>query len=164
MIQMTTLPNLSPTAQIIQTALQAAGFDFEVVEFAESTRTAQEAADRVGCLLGQIVKSLIFRGQNSGKPILVLTSGANRVDEVRISQYAGEPIGRADADFVRTVTGFAIGGIPPISHASPMETYLDEDFFQYPYLWAAAGTPNAVFKLAPADLLKMTGGKVLQVK
>lgn len=161
---MTLLPTLTPTARKVQAALQEAGFDCKVIEFAESTRTAQEAAERVGCALGQIVKSLIFRGLQSGKPILVLTSGANRVDEALISQYAGEPIGRAEADFVRQVTGFAIGGVPPIAHAHPMETYLDEDFLQYPSLWAAAGTPNAVFELTPADLQKMSAGKVARVK
>jgi prolyl-tRNA editing enzyme YbaK/EbsC (Cys-tRNA(Pro) deacylase) len=161
---MTISPTLSPTALKIQSALQEAGFACKVIEFTESTRTAQEAADRVGCGLGQIVKSLIFRGQTSGKPILVLTSGANRVDEKRISLYAGEPIGRADADFVRAVTGYAIGGVPPLAHASPMETYLDEDFLQYATLWAAAGTPNAVFELTPADLQKVTGGKIVRVK
>ena len=135
-----------------------------MIEHAESTRTAQEAAERAGCELGQIVKSLIFRGKISGKPILVLTSGANRVDEKRISEYAGESISRADADFVRTVTGFAIGGVPPIGHAEKMETYLDEDFLQYQVIWAAAGTPNAIFELKTEELQKMTGGKIVQVK
>src|SRR5712691_2364221 len=111
--------SLSPSAQKIQDALRAGGFDCRVIEFAESTRTAQEDAQRAGCALGQIVKSLIFKGQQSGKPILVLTSGSNRVDEKRISAYAGEAIGRADPDFVRTVTGFAIGGVPPLGHAQP---------------------------------------------
>lgn len=161
---MPTHPDLSPTAQKIQSLLQEAGFTCQVIEFTGSTRTAQEAADRVGCSLGQIVKSLVFRGQASGKPILVLTSGANRVDETRISLFADEPTGRADADFVRTVTGFAIGGVPPLGYTKQIETYLDEDFFQYPSLWAAAGTPNAVFELTPADLQKMTGGKVVKVK
>lgn len=161
---MTLLPNPSPTALKVQAALREAGFACKIVEFAESTRTAQEAADRVGCALGQIVKSLIFRGLQSGKPILVLTSGVNRVDEARLSQYAGESIGRADADFVRAATGFAIGGVPPFGLARPLETYLDEDFLQYSTLWAAAGTPNAVFEVTPADLQKMTGGKVARVK
>ena len=135
-----------------------------MIEHAESTRTAQEAADRAGCELGQIVKSLIFRGKTSGKPILVLTSGANRVDEKRISEYTGESISRANADFVRTVTGFAIGGVPPIGHAERMETYLDQDFLQYQVIWAAAGTPNAIFELNTEDLQKMTNGKIVQVK
>jgi prolyl-tRNA editing enzyme YbaK/EbsC (Cys-tRNA(Pro) deacylase) len=155
---------LSSSAQKIQDALRALGYNYTIVEHAESTRTAQEAADRAGCELGQIVKSLIFRGKTSGKPILVLTSGANRVDEKRIAEYAGEPIGRADAGFVRTVTGFAIGGVPPIGHAQKMETYLDEDFLQYLTIWAAAGTPNAIFELTTDDLQKMTGGKTVRVK
>jgi len=155
---------LSPSAQKIQDALRAAGFDLTVIEFTESTRTAQEAADRVHCTLGQIVKSLIFRGQATGKPILVLTSGSNRVDEKRISAYAGEAIGRADAEFVRAATGFAIGGVPPLGHPQPMETYLDEDLLQYPTVWAAAGTPKAVFELTPDSLQKMTAGRAVTVK
>jgi prolyl-tRNA editing enzyme YbaK/EbsC (Cys-tRNA(Pro) deacylase) len=161
---MTLLSSLSPTAARVQAQLIEAGFDCKVNEFSESTRTAQEAADRVGCALGQIVKSLIFRGQQSGKPILVLTSGANRVDEKRLSQLAGETIGRADPDLVRAATGFAIGGVPPLGHATRIETYLDEDLLQYPVLWAAAGTPNAVFELTPTDLQKMTAGLVTGVK
>jgi Cys-tRNA(Pro) deacylase len=155
---------LSPSAQKIQALLNSLGYNYTVIEHAESTRTAQEAADRAGCELGQIVKSLIFRGKTSGKPILVLTSGANRVDEKRISEYAGESISRADADFVRTVTGYAIGGVPPIGHNEKMETYLDEDFLQYKMVWAAAGTPNAIFELTMDDLQKMTEGKITQVK
>src|SRR5512143_3459366 len=121
------MPTLSSSAQKIQDQLNSLGYDYTVIEHVESTRTAQEAADRAGCELGQIVKSLIFKGKDSGKPILVLTSGANRVDEKRISEYAGEPIGRADAEFVRLVTGFAIGGVPPLGHAQALDTYLDED-------------------------------------
>ena len=158
------MSTLSPSAQKIQNLLNELGYNYTVIEHAESTRTAQEAADRAGCLLGQIVKSLIFRGKTSNKPILVLTSGANRVDEKRISGYAGEPIARADADFVRSVTGFAIGGVPPIGHNQPMETYLDEDFLAHQTIWAAAGTPNAIFELKIEDLQKMTGGTVVQVK
>jgi prolyl-tRNA editing enzyme YbaK/EbsC (Cys-tRNA(Pro) deacylase) len=155
---------LSPSAQKIQDRIRSLGYEYTVIEHAESTRTAQEAADRAGCELGQIVKSLIFKGKESGKPILVLTSGANRVDEKRISEYAGESIGRADADFVRTVTGFAIGGVPPFGHAQTMEAYLDEDFLQYETIWAAAGTPNAIFEVKTSDLQKMTDGKVVRVK
>jgi len=156
--------SLSPSAQKIQDLLKTLGYAYTVIEHAESTRTAQEAADRAGCELGQIVKSLIFRGRNSSKPILVLTSGANRVDESLISQYAGELIGRADADFVRGVTGFAIGGVPPIGHQEKIETYIDEDFFQFQTIWAAAGTPSAIFELTPSHLQSMTGGKVVRIK
>ncbi|MGE5378354.1 MAG: YbaK/EbsC family protein [Bacteroidota bacterium] len=155
---------LSPSAQKVQDTLTSLGFDYTVVEHAGSTRTAQEAADRAGCELGQIVKSLIFKGKDSGKPILVLTSGANRVDEKRISEYAGEAIVRPDADYVRSVTGFAIGGVPPIGHVQKMETYIDEDFQMYGTIWAAAGTPNAIFELKTSDLQTMTGGRVVQVK
>ncbi len=156
--------SLSPTAQKVQDLLTSRGFDLQVIEFAESTRTSQEAADRAGCSLGQITKSLVFKGKQTRKPILVLTSGANRVDEARLAGYAGEPIARADAEFVRSVTGFAIGGVPPLGHAQPMETYLDEDLLQYGTIWAAAGTPNAIFELTPADLQKMTGARTLRVK
>jgi prolyl-tRNA editing enzyme YbaK/EbsC (Cys-tRNA(Pro) deacylase) len=158
------MPTLSPSAQKIQDQIKSLGYDYLVIEHTESTRTAQEAADRAGCQLGQIVKSLIFKGKDSGKPILVLTSGANRVDEKRISEYAGEAIGRADADFVRATTGFAIGGVPPIGHAQKMETYIDEDFLQYETIWAAAGTPNAIFELKTSDIEQLTDGKVVRVK
>ena len=158
------MPTLSPSAQKIQDLLNSLGYNYNVIEHADSTRTAQEAADRAGCELGQIVKSLIFKGKTSHKPILVLTSGVNRVDEKRISEYAGEAIGRADADFVRAVTGFAIGGVPPFGHVQKIETYLDEDFLQYGTIWAAAGTPNAIFELKTADLQKMTDAKIARVK
>ncbi len=154
----------NPSAQKIQKILSGLGPDFEVIEFAESTRTAQEAADRVGCQLGQIVKSLVFRGITSGKCILVLTSGENRVDEKRISEYIGEPLGRSDPDFVRKMTGYAIGGVPPIGHIQPLETFIDEDLLSYPRVWAAAGTPNAVFELSSSDLVKITQGKIKGVK
>jgi len=156
--------NLSPTAQKIQDLLNTLGYNYTVIEHAESTRTALEAAERAGGELGQIVKSLIFKGKRSGTPILVLTSGANRVNEKRIREYAGEGIGKADADFVRAVTGYAIGGVPPLGHVQEIETYLDEDFLQFETVWAAAGTPNAIFELKTSDLQKMTGGKVAGVK
>lgn len=158
------MPTLSPSAQKVQDQIKSLGFDYTVIEHEESTRTAQEAADRAGCELGQIVKSLIFKGRDSGKPILVLTSGANRVDEKRISEHAGEAISRPDADFVRAVTGFAIGGVPPLGHTQKIETFIDEDFLHYETIWAAAGTPNAIFELKTPDLQKMTGGKIIRVK
>ena len=154
----------STSAQKVQEALRSLGYSLNVIEFVESTRTAQEAAERVGCTLGQIVKSMIFKGQASGVPILVLTSGSNRVDEGTISRYAGEQIIRADAEFVRAATGYAIGGVPPIGHLQKMETYLDEDLLQYATIWAAAGTPNAVFELTPETLQKMTAGRKVRVK
>jgi prolyl-tRNA editing enzyme YbaK/EbsC (Cys-tRNA(Pro) deacylase) len=155
---------LSPSAQRVQESINALGYDCRVIEFQESTRTSAEAADRVKCQIGQIVKSLVFCGQVSGIPILVLTSGANRVDENHVGQYIGETIGRADAEFVRGATGFAIGGVPPLGHIQPLVTFIDEDLLQYEIVWAAAGTPNAVFKLTPTILLKITKGKVVRVK
>jgi prolyl-tRNA editing enzyme YbaK/EbsC (Cys-tRNA(Pro) deacylase) len=155
---------LSPTARRVQDELVRLGSSCTVVEYAEPTRTAQEAAVRAGCTLGQITKSLVFRGVTTGKPVLVLTSGANRVDEGWIGEYAGEPIARADADFVRVVTGFAIGGVPPIGHSRSMETYLDEDLLGFDSIWAAAGTPNAIFELTPGELKRITGGRVVSVK
>jgi len=155
---------LNPSAQKIQNILRGLGFDYKVIEFTESTRTAQEAADRVGCLLGQIVKSLIFKGMTSNKGILVLTSGSNRVDENKIRQYTGQSIGPADPEFVPTVTGFAIGGVPPMGHTQLLDSYIDEDLFQYTDVWAAAGTPNAVFQLPSSELVKISNGKIVRVK
>jgi prolyl-tRNA editing enzyme YbaK/EbsC (Cys-tRNA(Pro) deacylase) len=155
---------LSPSARKVQDELTRLGYSCTVIEHSAPTRTAQEAAERAGCTLGQITKSLIFRGTRTGKPILVLTSGANRVDETRISGYAGEPITRAEPDFVRAVTGFAIGGVPPIGHAIEMVTYLDEDLLGFDSIWAAAGTPNAIFELTPDELRRMTGGRAVRVK
>ena len=155
---------LSKSAQKGQDALTKLDNAYEVIEAAESTRTAEEAAARVGCSVGQIVKSLVFKGKKSGKAILILTSGANRVDVKRIAAYAQEKIGRADPDFVRERTGFAIGGIPPLGHLHPIETYVDEDLLNFEEIWAAAGTPKAVFKMRASELEKMTGGKIIQVK
>jgi prolyl-tRNA editing enzyme YbaK/EbsC (Cys-tRNA(Pro) deacylase) len=139
------------------------GFTLQVVELPDSTRTAAEAAQAVGCQVGQIVKSLIFRAKRSERPILVVASGSNRVDERAIEALIGEPLGKADADFVRQHTGFAIGGVPPVGHTEPVETFVDEDLLQYSEIWAAAGTPNAVFRLAPPDLVRMTGGQVVKI-
>jgi prolyl-tRNA editing enzyme YbaK/EbsC (Cys-tRNA(Pro) deacylase) len=155
---------LSSSAQKIQDILDSLESNYKVIEFSESTRTAQEAADRVSCQLGQIVKSMIFKGQATNKAILVLTSGSNRVDEKKISQYAGETVTRADPDFVRMITGFAIGGVPPVGHAQPLETYLDDDLLQYSKVWAAAGTPKAIFELTSSDLVKITHGRIVRVK
>jgi len=139
------------------------GFTLQVVELPDSTRTAAEAAQAVGCQVGQIVKSLIFKGKRSERPILVVASGSNRVDERVIEALIGEPLGKADADFVRQHTGFAIGGVPPVGHAEKLLTFVDEDLLQYAEIWAAAGTPNAVFRLAPPDLVRMTSGQVIKI-
>jgi prolyl-tRNA editing enzyme YbaK/EbsC (Cys-tRNA(Pro) deacylase) len=155
---------LSASAQKVQDALIALGYPFTVLEMEQHTRTAQQAADAVGCTLGQIAKSLIFKGLNSGKAILVLTSGVNRVSEADFSSQLHEPIGRADPEFVRAATGFAIGGVPPVAHPQPLETFIDEDLLAYPTIWAAAGTPFAVFELTPTQLIAITAGTVTKVK
>jgi prolyl-tRNA editing enzyme YbaK/EbsC (Cys-tRNA(Pro) deacylase) len=155
---------LSASAQKVQDALKSHGMPCEVVELPDSTRTAPEAARAVGCEVGQIVKSLVFRGRASRQPVLVLASGANRVDEKRLGELLGEPIERADAEYVRQSTGFAIGGVPPVGHDTPLRTYIDQDLLRYQTVWAAAGTPNAVFSVAAADLQSLTGGTVADIK
>lgn len=129
----------------------------------DSTRTAEEAAAACGCEVGAIVKSLIFRGAESGAGILVLTSGANRVHEKRLGAALGEKLERADADFVRTATGYAIGGVPPLGHATAMRVVMDPDLMAHPVVWAAAGTPSSVFPVAPADLARATNAEILPV-
>ncbi len=154
---------LSSSAQKVQDALHRLGYSSTVVELPDSTRTAKEAAQAIGCQVAQIVKSLVFRGKHSHKPILVVVSGINRVNEKRLSTHAGEPIEKADAEFVRQHTGFAVGGVPPLGHTERLETFIDEDLLQYEEIWAAAGTPHAVFQLSPSDLQKMTGGQVVSI-
>jgi len=155
--------SLSSSAQKVQDALKSLGLTLQVVELPNSTRTAVEAAQAIGCQVGQIVKSIIFKGKRSERPILVIASGSNRVNEKTIEALIDEPLGKADADFVRQHTGFVIGGVPPLGHSEPLETFIDEDLFQYDEIWAAAGTPNAVFQLKPADLPRMTKGKVINI-
>jgi len=156
---------ISSSAKKVQDALKSAGIEAKVVELPDSTRTAVEAAQAIGTTVAQIVKSLVFRGQSSGKAILIEASGINRVNEKDVAAILGEPIGKADADFVREQTGYAIGGIPPLGHAHEMGAVLiDEDLLQYDELWAAAGTPHAVFRLTPEELIKIAGGKVVSIK
>lgn len=130
--------------------------------FPEGTRTAVDAAAAVGCDVGQIVKSLVFR-RESGTAVLVVASGSNRVDEKKVEALLGEPIGKADANFVREQTGFAIGGVPPAGHKNPVETIVDEDLLRYDEVWAAAGTPRDVFCTTPAEIVRLTGGRVADV-
>jgi len=146
------VPDLSPAARRVQTALRGAGLELQVRELPASTRTAAEAAAAVGCTVAQIVKSLVFRTVSSNEAVLVLASGGNRVDEARVGAHLGEPIEKANAEFVRQCTGFSIGGVPPVGHPAPLRTLVDEDLFALTELWAAAGTPHAVFRLTPADL------------
>jgi prolyl-tRNA editing enzyme YbaK/EbsC (Cys-tRNA(Pro) deacylase) len=154
---------LHASAQKVQAALAEQGFHGQVVQLPGSTRTAQEAADAIGCTVAQIVKSLVFKSVDTGRPILVETSGINRVDERRVKELIGEKVEKADADFVREKTGFTIGGIPPVGHTQPILTIIDEDLLQYEEIWAAAGTPHAVFPLTPGDLVRLTGGQVAAI-
>jgi prolyl-tRNA editing enzyme YbaK/EbsC (Cys-tRNA(Pro) deacylase) len=147
-------------ARVVE-ALGAAGVEVTVTEFAESTRTAEEAAAAVGATIGQIVKSLVFLAGDS--PVLALVSGANRADPHKLAAVAGAPIRRADADTVRAATGFAIGGVPPVGHATPLVTFMDADLRRYDRIWAAAGTPNAVFPITPAELERVTGARVVDL-
>lgn len=155
---------LKPAAERIQAALAEAGLQARVREFPESTRTAADAAAAIGCSVAQIAKSLIFKGRQSGRSILVVASGANRVEERKVAALVGEALEKADAAFVRSATGYAIGGVPPVGHVSPPITVIDEDLLQLDEIWAAAGTPNAVFALTPAALVALTSGTVGTVR
>ena len=151
------------SANKVAAELRRRGFELEVVELPESTRTAVEAAAAVGCDVGAIAKSLVFRSA-SGLPVLVIASGVNRVDETRVGELLGEQISRADPDFVRASTGFAIGGIPPVGHTVEPIVFIDEDLLQRESIWAAAGTPRAVFQLTPAQLVELTAGTAVALK
>jgi prolyl-tRNA editing enzyme YbaK/EbsC (Cys-tRNA(Pro) deacylase) len=155
---------LSPSAQRVQDALRAGGFTCEVRESPQPTRTAAEAARAVQCEVAQIAKSLVFKTGTTGRAVLVITSGANTVNEWRIGVLLKETLEKAPPAFVREHAGYAVGGIPPLGHAKPMETFIDEDLLRHETIWAAAGTPNALFQLASADLVRMTGGRVIRVK
>ena len=156
--------SLSPSAQKVQDALVALGFEAcEVIELPDSTRTAVEAAAAIGCTVEQIVKSLVFKGRQTDRPVLVVASGPNRVNTGTIAALVGEPVDKPDADYVRARTGYVIGGVPPVGHSELLVTFIDQDLLQYGTVWAAAGTPRAVFELKPGDLVKMTGGQVIDV-
>lgn len=158
------MTDFGPSVQRVQEALAAAGGDHTVVALEQSARTSAQAASAVGCQVDQIAKSLVFRGARSQRAVLVIASGANRVDEAKLAALIAEPVGRADPDFVRQRTGFAIGGVAPVAHAEPLTILIDEDLLRWPEIWAAAGHPNTVFKLTPADLVRITGGRVAEVK
>ena len=155
---------IKSSSRKVQEALIEHGVSSQVVEMPQSTRTADDAAQAAGCQVGQIVKSLIFRGKKTHQPIMVATSGANRVNEKTISNLISEPLAKADAEFVREKTGFAIGGVPPVGHVQQIRIFIDQDLLQYNEIWAAAGTPKAIFKLTPQELQKITGGQVVSVK
>ena len=144
-------------------ALARAGLDAEIVELPGAARTARAAADYLGCDVGQIANSLVFRAQTSDGAVLVMSSGAKRVDVARLSALVGEPIGKADADFVRSRTGFVIGGVAPVGHIGELEKFVDRSLAAYDAIWAAAGHPHTVFRLTYAQLLAITGGAAVDV-
>ncbi|MFE5321959.1 YbaK/EbsC family protein [Paenibacillus sp. NPDC056579] len=148
----------------VQTILQQKGYDNQIVQLPDSARTAQEAADAIGCEVAQIAKSIIFRLEQADQPLLVVASGVNRVNEKRISELLQDKLGKADADFVRDRSGFVIGGVAPIGHRQKPVTLIDEDLFRYKTLWAAAGHPKTVFQLTPDELREMTDGQVVCVR
>lgn len=150
-------PAQHPTALRVQALLHAAGLDAQVVEFEQPTRTSAEAASAIGCSVAEIAKSIVFRGKVSGLAVVVVASGDNRVSEKKVSAKVDEPLARADADFVRSATGYAIGGVAPIGHAQPVKLLLDEDLKRFSTVWAAGGTPYSVFPVAPEELRRLTG-------
>jgi prolyl-tRNA editing enzyme YbaK/EbsC (Cys-tRNA(Pro) deacylase) len=158
-----TARELSASAQRVQVALAAHGVATVITEYDVPARTSAEAAAVLGCAVAQIAKSLVFRAA-SGRPVLVIASGANRVDEAKVAVCVGEAIGKADAAFVRQATGYAIGGIPPLAHAQSLVTLIDRELLQHDTIYAAGGTPHAMFPLSPADLVRVAGGDVADVK
>jgi prolyl-tRNA editing enzyme YbaK/EbsC (Cys-tRNA(Pro) deacylase) len=156
---------VSKSAQRVQQALTEKGLAFEVIELSTSTRTVNDAANTIGCDVAQIMKSLVFCSTKTNQPVLVLASGINRVNEKIIEQWLGEKIVKADAHFTRDITGFAIGGVPPVGHQKTIpHIFIDEDLLQHRVLWAAAGTPNAVFSMNSSEIESLTGGKIIAIK
>jgi prolyl-tRNA editing enzyme YbaK/EbsC (Cys-tRNA(Pro) deacylase) len=154
---------LKQSAQAVQDALASAGLECQVVELPASTRTAKEAARAIGCTVAQIAKSIVFKASKSGRPVLVVASGVNRINEAAITSSLGEPIEKAPPEFVRETTGFAIGGVPPCGHVQSLTTFIDRDLLDLQVIWAAAGTPNAVFRIDPEHLAPLTRGKILDI-
>ena len=150
-------PARHPTALRTGDLLRAAGIDTEVVEFDQPTRTSAEAAEAIGCSVAEIAKSIVFRGKTSGQAVLVVASGDRRVSEKKVEAVLGERLSRADADFVRTATGYVIGGVAPLGHAQPVRLLLDEGLCRFAAVWAAGGTPYSVFPLTPQQLQALTG-------
>jgi prolyl-tRNA editing enzyme YbaK/EbsC (Cys-tRNA(Pro) deacylase) len=155
------MANLPESAKRFAAAASEAGLDIEIVEMGEPTRTAEEAARACGCTVEQIIKSLVFMGRDTGQPYLLLVSGANRVDESGAAAALGERLRRPDAQRVRELTGYAIGGIPPLGHATALPTLIDERLRDFDVVWAAAGTPRCVFSVDPRDLRRVTGAKTM---
>ena len=154
----------TPTALRTSQLLRDAGVDALVVEFEQPTRTSAEAAAAIGCSVAEIAKSIVFRGKTSGLAVVVVASGDNRVSEAKVAAKLGEPLARADADFVRTATGYAIGGVAPIGHSQPVKLLLDQDLQRFETVWAAGGTPFSVFPLKPEELRSLTGAEWADVR
>ena len=153
---------MKPAVQKVQSAIGELGLTGEVIELAVEARTSQQAADALGVTVGQIAKSLIFTVNKS--PLLVIASGANRVDEGKLGQLTGGKVRRADPETVKQSTGYTIGGVPPFAHATSVPVYIDPDLLQYDLIYAAAGVPECVFPLTPAELVRATGGQVIDLK
>lgn len=152
-----------PAVTRVRKALLHAGLAGEITVMPEATHTAQAAADALGCSVAEIAKSIIFRAQD-GRAVLVITSGSNRVDDKKVAQLIGQPVGKADADFVRTQTGFVIGGVAPVAHLLPPLALMDEDLLRYSAIWPAAGHPNTMFRIAPNDLARVTQAQVAAIR
>lgn len=157
-------PAQHPSALRTQQHLADAGYAIKVVEFEQATRTSAEAAAAIGCSVAEIAKSVVFRVKDSDRAVVVVASGDNRVSEAKVAALVGEKLTRADADFVRSATGYAIGGVAPIAHAQAVKLLLDEDLQAFTQLWAAAGTPFSVFPLSPAQLQALTGAAWSDIK
>jgi prolyl-tRNA editing enzyme YbaK/EbsC (Cys-tRNA(Pro) deacylase) len=152
-----------PAVERVRMALAAAGVETRIVSLSAAARTARAAAEQIGCEVAQIANSLVFRCDPSGAPLLVMASGARRVDLGRVGAIVGEAIGKADADFVRAATGFAIGGVAPVGHVAPVRTLVDRTLLGFAEIWAAAGHPHTVFRLTPDELVRITGGAIADV-
>jgi len=152
----------NPSVARVRTALEIAGVAPAIIELPGAARTAQAAAAFLGCDVGQIANSLVFRAERSGDAVLVMSSGAKRVDTARLATAIGEPVGKADATFVRERTGFAIGGVAPVGHATRIASYVEKSLAAYRELWAAAGHPHTVFRLTYDELLRLTGGSAIE--
>jgi prolyl-tRNA editing enzyme YbaK/EbsC (Cys-tRNA(Pro) deacylase) len=153
---------MHPNAQRVRDALAEAGARTDIVEFPEGTRTSADAAAAIGTTLAQIAKTLVFLAD--GEPVLVIASGPDRVSEERLGAHLGATISRADAEAVRAATGFPIGGVPPVGHPRPVRTVIDAALLAHDEIWSAGGTPNAVFPTTPAELIRVTGAEVVDVR
>lgn len=158
------MEKLSKNAQAVQDLLISQGYKNQVIEFSDSARTAKEAAEVLGCKVEQIAKSIVFKLRESEEPLLVIASGANRINEKHVGKMIGEKLKKANAEFVKEKTGYAIGGVSPVVQKSDIVIIIDEDLLQYDEIWGAAGHPKAVFKMTPEELTALTEGKVMNIK